>query len=69
MTIDEITDQVRRNTYGLLNDGEVVYAVQMALSAHGGVDPADVVDVEVVFEKSSLDIRMTVREPEQLTLF
>jgi hypothetical protein len=63
MTIDEITSEVRRHTYGLLNDGEVVYAVQMCLTAHGGIDPADVQKVEVVFEKNNLDIRFAVAPP------
>lgn len=60
MTIDEITSEVRKHTYGLLNDGEVVYAVQMALTAHGGIDPDDVKNVSVVFAKSNLDIRLEV---------
>lgn len=60
MTIDEMTSQVRRHTYGLLSDGEVVYAVQMALTSHGGIDPADVKNVSVVFDKSNLDIRLEV---------
>lgn len=60
MTIDEITSEVRHHTYGLLTDGEVVYAVEMALTAHGGIDPADVQKVEVVFEKNNLDIRFAV---------
>ena len=61
MTIDEITSEVRKHTYGLLNDGEVVYAVQMALTSNGGIDPDDVTDVQVVFSKSNLDIRLTVK--------
>lgn len=61
MTIDEITSLVRRHTYGLLNDGEVVYAVELALQAHGGIDPDDVTDVKVVIAKSNLDIQLTVK--------
>ena len=63
MTIDEITSEVRKHTYGLLNDGEVVYSVEMALTAHGGIDPDDVKKVEVVFEKNNLDIRFAVAPP------
>lgn len=62
MTIDDITSQVRRHTYGLLNDGEVVYAVQLALTAHGGIDPDDVEKVNVVIGKSNIDIQFEVRE-------
>jgi hypothetical protein len=62
MTIEEITAAIRRQTYGLLNDGEVVYATELALTAHGGIDPDDVTDVDVVFGKSSMDIQLMMRE-------
>lgn len=63
MTISEIMRAVRDNTYGLLSDGEVVYAVQMALTAHGGIDPDDVKEVKVIFKDSNLDIQLAVAEP------
>lgn len=62
MTIDDITDGVRRHTYGLLTDGEVVYSVEMALQSHGGIDPDDIEAVDVRFGHGSLDIQFTVRE-------
>lgn len=62
MTIDEITSQVRRHTYGLLSDGEVVYAVEMALQSHGGIDPDDVMAVDVVFGTGNIDIQFKIRE-------
>lgn len=61
MTIEDIVSHVRRYTYGLLNDGEVVYAVEMALQSHGGIDPVDVEYVECVFGHGSLDIQFSVR--------
>lgn len=60
MTIEDMVSEVRRHTYGLLNDGEVVSVVEMALQSHGGIDPDDVKKVTVVFEKTSLDIQFEV---------
>jgi hypothetical protein len=60
MTIDDITFHVRHKAYGLLTEGEIVQAVEMGLQAHGGIDPADVKNVSVVFANGSLDIRFEV---------
>lgn len=68
MTIDEITSQVRRHTYGLLNDGEVVAAVEMFLQTYGGIDPDDVEDVSVVFGRGTLDIQFRLREDTSVIL-
>lgn len=68
MTIDEITSQVRRHTYGVLNDGEVVASVEMFLQTHGGIDPDDVEDVSVVFGRGTLDIQFRLRENTSVTL-
>lgn len=65
MTIDEIASEVREHTYGLLSDGEVVYAVEMALTSHGGIDPDDVVSVEVLFGRGTMDVQFRVRETSQ----
>lgn len=62
MTIEEMVSQVRRHTYGLLNDGEVVYAVEMALQMEGGIEPEDVDSVEVVISNSNLEIRFTLKD-------
>jgi hypothetical protein len=62
MTIEEITSRVKQHTYGLLNDGEVVYAVEMALQSHGGIDPGDIESVRVGVGNSSIDIQFKVRE-------
>lgn len=66
MTVEEITAAVRKHTYGLLNDGEVVYAVELALTAHGGIDPADATEVKVVLGDSNIDIQLVVREQPKL---
>lgn len=60
MTIEDMVSEVRRHTYGLLNDGEVISVVEMALQSHGGIDPDDVKKVSVVFDKTSLDIQFEV---------
>ena len=62
MTIDEITAEIRRHTYGLLNDGEVVAAVEMILAAHNGTDPDDIDKVTVSFAGSGIDISVHLRE-------
>lgn len=64
MKIEDMTRIVRAHTYGLLNDGEVVSVVEMALQAHGGVDPEDINDIEVLFGNGKLDVRFIIREPE-----
>jgi hypothetical protein len=68
MTIDDISREVRQHTYGLLNDGEVVYAVELALQSHGGVDPDDIEKVNVVIGKSNIDIQFEVRETPTLII-
>lgn len=62
MTIEEIASEIRRHTYGLLNDGEVVYCVELALQSHGGIDPADVRKVKVIFEESKLDVQFILHD-------
>jgi hypothetical protein len=69
MTIDEITSEVRKHTYGLLNDGEVVASVELILASHNGIDPDDIEDVTVSFKDSGIDISVHLRESNQLTLF
>lgn len=66
MTIEEMASQVRRHTYGLLNDGEVVYAVEMALKLEGGIDPDDVAEVKVVVANSSLEIQFILKETDKI---
>lgn len=64
MTIEEMVSQVRRHTYGLLNDGEVVYAVEIALQLEGGIEPEDVDSVDVVIANSNLEIRFTLKDKD-----
>lgn len=66
MTIEEMTSQVRRHTYGLLNDGEVVYAVEMALQLEGGINPEDVEEVKVVISNSNLEIQFIMKETDKI---
>lgn len=66
MTIDEIASEVRRHTYGLLNDGEVVYAVEMGLQMEGGIDPDDVESVKVIISNSNLEIQFILRETDKI---
>jgi len=62
MTIEDMVSHVRRHTYGLLNDGEVVYAVEMGLQMEGGIDPEDVDEVKVIIANSSLQIQFILKE-------
>ena len=62
MTIDDIAFDIRHKAYGLLNEGEVTQAIEMGLQAHGGIDPEDVVKVNVVFANGSLDIQFEIRD-------
>lgn len=60
MTIDEISREIRRQTVGLLNDGEITYATELALQAHGGISPEDVQRVTVTYDSGNLDIAFAV---------
>lgn len=64
MTIDEITSEVRKGTYGLLNDGEVVYVVELCLASHGGIDPDDIAKVRVNIRDSAIDIQFLARDEQ-----
>lgn len=68
MTVDEITRSIRRQTGGLLNDGEVVYAVEMALQSQGGLEPDDIDAVDVKIGHGTLDIQFILRENTTVTL-
>jgi hypothetical protein len=68
MTIEEMTSRVRRHTYGLLNDGEVVYAVEMALQMEGGLEPDDVEDVKVLISNSNLEIQFILKEDKTIRI-
>jgi len=64
MTFEEIGDEIRTQTLGLLDEFDVQQAINNCLLVNGGITPEDVERVAVTFQPAGIDIGLVLKVPK-----
>jgi hypothetical protein len=64
MTFEEITEEIRTQTLGLLDEFDVQRAAQNCLLVNGGITPEDVERVAVAYTLGGIDIGLVLKVPK-----